>query len=67
MRLKPVLTGESQSPGCDPVVLVLLVGIGAPEPEAGEEGAEEVGDGAHDNEGGGGADVTWGREKSCSR
>ncbi len=35
----------------DPVVLVLLVGVSAAQPQAGQEGPEEVGDETNDDEG----------------
>jgi hypothetical protein len=34
----------------DPVVLVLLVGVSAAQPQAGQEGPEEVGDETNDDE-----------------
>ena len=43
-------TCENEGVNGDPVVLVLLVGVGALEPEAGQQGPEEVGDEPDDAE-----------------
>ncbi len=52
------LTGDGQGVDGDAVVLVLLVGVGAPQPEGGQQGAEDVGHDADHHEGGGSTDVT---------
>ena len=52
-----VLTGDDKGVDGDPVVLVLLVRVGTPEAEAGQEGTEEVGDEADDDKGSAESDV----------
>ena len=52
-----VLTGDDKGVDGHPVVLVLLVRVGAPEAEAGQEGTEEVGDEADDDKGSAESDV----------
>ena len=53
------LTGSNEGVDGDPVVLVLLVGVGAPQTESGEEGAKEVADQPDDDKGCHQADVAW--------
>ena len=48
-------TCDGQGPAGDAVILVLLVWVGAPQAEAGEEGAKEVGEADQDDEGRGAA------------
>ena len=60
------LTRNNEGVDGDPVILVLLVGVGAPQPEPGEEGAEEVADEADDDEGCHEADVAWELENQFS-
>ena len=52
-----LLTGSNKGIDGDPVILVLLVWVGAPQAEPGEEGAKEVADEADDHKGCHQADV----------
>ena len=54
-----LLTCNNKGVDGDPVVLVLLVGVGAPQAKSGEEGSEEVADQSDDDEGRHEADVAW--------
>ena len=54
-----LLTCNNKGVDGDPVVLVLLVGVGAPQAKSGEEGPEEVADQSDNDEGRHEADVAW--------
>lgn len=58
------LTADDEGVDGHPVVLVLLVGVGAPEAEAGHQGTDEVSHGDDDDEGGDASDVACKEEES---
>ena len=53
-----MLTGDGQRPAGYAVVLVFLVGIGAPQAQTGQKSSEEVGEANDDDEGGRSSNVT---------
>ena len=59
LQKEELLTCNNKGVDGDPVILVLLVGVGAPQAKSGEEGPEEVADQSDDDEGRHEADVAW--------
>ena len=58
-RVMQWLTGNDEGVDGDPVILVLLVWVGTPQAQPGEEGAKKVADQPDDDKGCHQADVAW--------